>query len=146
MRPKSEIQFDFHSEDISFELIKKPATISWLSSSIKNESKSPGEISYIFCSDSFLHEMNKKYLNHDTLTDIISFDNSLGNQINGDIFISIERVKENANTYKTSFEDELHRVIIHGVLHYCGFNDKTKAEAALMRKKEDEALSQRTFM
>jgi rRNA maturation RNase YbeY len=87
-----------------------------------------------------------EFLNHNTLTDIISFDNSIGNQINGDIFISIERVKENSLIYDTVFEDELHRVIIHGILHYCGFNDKTKKDADLMRKKEDEALSQRIFI
>ncbi|MDB3865841.1 rRNA maturation RNase YbeY [bacterium] len=117
----------------------------WISKIINDQKREEGEISYIFCDDQYLHKLNLEFLNHDTLTDIISFDNSLGNQINGDIFISIERVKENADTYKTNFEDELHRVIIHGVLHYCGFNDKTKAEATLMRKKEDEALSQRVF-
>ncbi|MEJ6675716.1 MAG: rRNA maturation RNase YbeY, partial [Polaribacter sp.] len=105
-----------------------------------------GEVSYIFCDDEYLHKLNLEFLEHDTLTDIISFDNSLGNQINGDIFISVERVKENANSFNASFENELHRVIIHGILHYCGYKDKTKKDADLMRSKEDAALSQRIFL
>ena len=136
---------DFFSET-AFSLQNPDEIARWISKIINYLKREEGEISYIFCDDQYLHKLNLEFLNHDTLTDIISFDNSLGSQINGDIFISIERVKENENTYKTSFEDELHRVIIHGVLHYCGFNDKTKAEAALMRKKENEALSERTFM
>ncbi|MDC3229358.1 rRNA maturation RNase YbeY [Flavobacteriaceae bacterium] len=135
---------DFFSET-AFSLQNPDEIARWISKIINDQKREEGEISYIFCDDQYLHKLNLEFLNHDTLTDIISFDNSLGNQINGDIFISIERVKENADTYKTNFEDELHRVIIHGVLHYCGFNDKTKAEATLMRKKEDEALSQRLF-
>lgn len=135
---------DFFSET-PFSLQNPDEIARWISKIINAQKREEGEISYIFCDDQYLHKLNLEFLNHDTLTDIISFDNSLGNQINGDIFISIERVKENADTYKTNFEDELHRVIIHGVLHYCGFNDKTKAEATLMRKKEDEALSQRVF-
>jgi rRNA maturation RNase YbeY len=135
---------DFFSET-SFSLQNPDEIARWISKIINDQKREEGEISYIFCDDQYLHKLNLEFLNHDTLTDIISFDNSLGNQINGDIFISIERVKENADTYKTNFEDELHRVIIHGVLHYCGFNDKNKAEATLMRKKEDEALSQRVF-
>jgi rRNA maturation RNase YbeY len=135
---------DFLSET-AFSLQNPDEISRWISKIINDQKREEGEISYIFCDDQYLHKLNLEFLNHDTLTDIISFDNSLGNQINGDIFISIERVKENADTYKTNFEDELHRVIIHGVLHYCGFNDKTKAEATLMRKKEDEALSQRVF-
>ena len=135
---------DFFSET-AFRLQNPDGIARWISKIINYLKREEGEISYIFCDDQYLHKLNLEFLNHDTLTDIISFDNSLGNQINGDIFISIERVKENADTYKTNFEDELHRVIIHGVLHYCGFNDKTKAEAVLMRKKEDEALSQRVF-
>ena len=136
---------DFFSETV-FSL-QNPNEIShWISKTINDHKREEGEISYIFCDDQYLHKLNLEFLNHDSLTDIISFDNSLGDQINGDIFISVERVKENADTYKTNFEDELHRVIIHGILHYCGFNDKTKEEAALMRKKEDEALSQRAFV
>ena len=136
---------DFFSETV-FNLQNPKEVKSWISKIIANEKREEGEISYIFCDDQYLHKLNVEFLNHNTLTDIISFDNSLGNQINGDIFISIERVKENALTYNTVFEDELHRVIIHGILHYCGFNDKTKKDADLMRKKEDEAISQRIFI
>ena len=136
---------DFFSETV-FSLQNPNEIALWISKTINDHKREEGEISYIFCDDQYLHKLNLEFLNHDSLTDIISFDNSLGDQINGDIFISVERVKENADTYKTNFEDELHRVIIHGILHYCGFNDKTKAEAALMRKKEDEALSQRAFV
>ena len=136
---------DFFSETL-FSLQNPNEIARWISKIIKDQKREEGEISYIFCDDQYLHKLNLEFLNHDSLTDIISFDNSLGDQINGDIFISVERVKENADTYKTNFEDELHRVIIHGILHYCGFNDKTKAEAAMMRKKEDEALSQRVFV
>lgn len=136
---------DFFSETL-FSLQNPNEIARWISKIINDQKREEGEISYIFCDDQYLHKLNLEFLNHDSLTDIISFDNSLGDQINGDIFISIERVKENADTYKTNFEDELHRVIIHGILHYCGFNDKTKAEAAMMRKKEDEALSQRVFV
>ena len=136
---------DFFSETL-FSLENPNEIARWISKIINDEKREEGDISYIFCDDQYLHKLNLEFLNHDLLTDIISFDNSLGKQINGEIFISIERVKENANIYKTNFEDELHRVIIHGILHYCGFNDKTKEEAALMRKKEDEALSQRAFV
>ena len=136
---------DFFSETL-FSLENPNEIARWISKIINDEKREEGDISYIFCDDQYLHKLNLEFLNHDLLTDIISFDNSLGNQINGEIFISIERVKENANIYKTNFEDELHRVIIHGILHYCGFNDKTKVEASLMRKKEDEALSKRTFV
>ncbi len=136
---------DFFSETV-FNLQNPKEVTRWISKIIANEKREEGEISYIFCDDQYLHKLNVEFLNHNTLTDIISFDNSIGNQINGDIFISIERVKENSLIYDTVFEDELHRVIIHGILHYCGFNDKTKKDADLMRKKEDEALSQRTFI
>jgi len=136
---------DFFSETL-FSLENPNEIARWISKIINDEKREEGDISYIFCDDQYLHKLNLEFLNHDLLTDIISFDNSLGKQINGEIFISIERVKENANIYKTNFEDELHRVIIHGILHYCGFNDKTKVEASLMRKKEDEALSKRTFV
>ena len=136
---------DFFSETV-FNLQNPQEVSRWISTIIANEKREEGEINYIFCDDQYLHKLNVEFLNHNTLTDIISFDNSLGNQINGDIFISIERVKENAITYNTVFEDELHRVIIHGILHYCGFNDKIKKDAELMRKKEDEALSQRIFI
>ena len=131
---------DFFSET-TFNLQNPEKVASWISVIISNENLEEGEISYIFCDDEYLHKLNVEFLKHDTLTDIISFDNSLGNQINGDIFISVERVKENASTFNTTFENELHRVIIHGVLHYCGYKDKTKKDADLMRVKENKALA-----
>ena len=136
---------DFFSET-TFNLQNPEKVASWISAIILNENFEEGELSYIFCDDEYLHKLNVEFLKHDTLTDIISFDNSLGNQINGDIFISVERVKENASSFNTTFKNELHRVIIHGVLHYCGYNDKTKKDADLMRTKEDAALSLRNFL
>ena len=136
---------DCYSET-TFNLQNSQEVASWISAIILNENFEEGELSYIFCDDKYLHKLNVEFLKHDTLTDIISFDNSLGNQINGDIFISVERVKENASSFNTIFENELHRVIIHGVLHYCGYNDKTKKDADLMRTKEDAALSLRNFL
>ena len=102
--------------------------------------KFPGDIQYIFCDDTFLAEMNQQYLQHDTLTDIITFNYNSGHYISGDIFISIDRIKENAATYKTTIEDELHRVMIHGILHLCGLNDKSPKDKKLMQEKENEAL------
>ena len=136
---------DFFSET-PFNLQNSEEVAGWISAIISNENFEEGEVSYIFCDDEYLHKLNLEFLEHDTLTDIISFDNSLGNQMNGDIFISVERVKENANSFNASFENELHRVIIHGILHYCGYKDKTKKDADLMRSKEDAALSQRIFL
>ena len=136
---------DFFSET-PFNLQNSEEVAGWISAIISNENFEEGEVSYIFCDDEYLHKLNLEFLEHDTLTDIISFDNSLGNQINGDIFISVERVKENANSFNASFENELHRVIIHGILHYCGYKDKTKKDADIMRTKEDTALSLRNFL
>ncbi|MFT4806684.1 MAG: putative rRNA maturation factor [Maribacter sp.] len=99
-----------------------------------------GEINYIFCDDEYLLKLNLEFLKHDTLTDVISFDNTLGKLINGDIFISVERVVENAKEYNDSFEDELHRVMVHGVLHYMGFKDKSDDEIKQMRTAENSAL------
>jgi len=128
-------------------ILENPDEISqWISKIIQSENFEEGEISYIFCDDKYLHKLNVEFLNHDTLTDIISFDNRLGKQLNGDIYISVERVKENTETYSTTFTNELHRVIIHGILHYCGYKDKTKKDLALMRKKESEALLGRDFV
>jgi len=97
-------------------------------------------LNYIFCDDDYLHEINVKYLDHDDYTDIISFENSVGNILHGDIFISTERVQENAEKFNIEFEEELLRVMAHGLLHFCGYKDKTKEEASLMRKKEDEKI------
>ena len=99
-----------------------------------------GDISYVFCTDDELLEVNQKHLNHNTYTDIITFDYTESKTINSDIFISIDRITENAKKFEVTFEDELHRVMIHGILHLCGYKDKTKADADLMRKKENQAL------
>lgn len=132
------IDFNYETE---FTLEHEDVISSWLSEVILSEKKKEGEINYIFCDDDYLHKINLEHLGHDTLTDIISFDYCVGNEINGDIFISIERVKENAVDYNVSFFDELKRVLVHGVLHYCGYKDKTEEDEALMRNKEDEKLA-----
>lgn len=131
------INFNYESD---FTLENEEAIATWLTAVIASENKKEGEINYIFCDDEYLHKINLEYLNHDTLTDIISFDYTIGNEISGDIFISIERVLDNANDYNTVFENELKRVLVHGVLHYCGYKDKTEADESLMRSKEDEKL------
>ncbi len=113
----------------------------WITNTIHEENHKLGEINYIFCDDAYLLKINQDYLNHNTFTDIISFDYTIGKQINGDIYISIERVKENATQFNTSFQNELNRVMIHGVLHYCGYKDKTEADKKIMRSKEDYYLS-----
>ena len=123
-------------------IIKNENNISnWVEKIISNHGFEVGEINYIFCDDAYLHTLNVEFLQHDTLTDIISFDHTLGKLVAGDVFISVERVKENATTFQVSFEEELHRVMIHGVLHYLGFKDKTEKEKEIMRNRENEALS-----
>jgi rRNA maturation RNase YbeY len=116
----------------------------WISKAISEESCREGEINYIFCSDDYLHKINLDFLAHDTLTDIISFDYSVGKELHGDIYISIDRVKDNASDFKVLFTDELARVIIHGVLHYCGYKDKSPEDAKVMRSKEDYYLAKRS--
>ncbi len=121
--------------------IFKPLTYSkWLTKVIESESKVEGDITYIFCDDAYLLELNKKYLQHDTYTDIITFDYTEGDIISGDIFISLERVEDNAQKFEVIFENELQRVMAHGVLHLMGYKDKSSEEAALMRSKEDEKI------
>jgi len=132
------INFNYETD---FNLDNEEAIASWLSAVIISEKKKEGEISYIFCDDEYLHKINLEYLNHDTLTDVISFDYSMGNEISGDVFISVERVKDNAADFNVSFEDELKRVLVHGILHYCGYKDKGEAEEILMRSKEDEKIT-----
>jgi probable rRNA maturation factor len=132
------INFNYESD---FTLDNEEAIATWLSAVIVSENKNEGEISYIFCDDEYLHKINVEYLDHDTLTDVISFDYTMGNEISGDIFISVERVLDNSKDYNTSFEDELKRVLVHGVLHYCGYKDKSEEDEALMRSKEDEKLA-----
>ena len=113
----------------------------WLKKVISSEEKELEEVSYIFCDDQYLLEINQKYLNHDTYTDIISFDNSVGNILAGDIFISTERVGENAQEYGVDFQEELRRVMAHGILHFCGYKDKSEEESTLMRQKEEEKMA-----
>lgn len=128
------ISFNYESD---FKLHNEKELSIWISSVINSEGFKEGDINYIFCNDDYLLQLNQEFLNHDTLTDIISFDYTLGKEINGDIFISIERVLDNAKDYKVDFSNELHRVMVHGVLHYCGYNDKTQKETQLMRIKEN---------
>ena len=124
-----------------FELHNEIQTQEWIQKVVADNGFEIGEINYVFCDDNYLHKLNVEFLNHDTLTDIISFDNTLGKLISGDIFISIERVEENAKDFKVSFENELHRVMIHGVLHYMGYKDKSDDDKIKMRNDENQALS-----
>lgn len=130
----------FSSENIKFDLKEKMKVKKWITDIIKAQGKRVGDISYLFCDDAYLIEVNREYLDHDTYTDIITFDYVEGNAISGDILISVERVKENATQFNATFDQELHRVIIHGILHLLGQKDKSDADAAVMRKKEESAL------
>ena len=132
------ISFNYETD---FELTDEAQVSEWLSSIIATENKKEGDINYIFCDDEYLVEINQQYLEHDTLTDIISFDYSVGNELHGDIFISIERVQDNAIEFSVTFDEELRRVMAHGILHYCGYKDKTNEDTAIMRQKEDEKLA-----
>jgi rRNA maturation RNase YbeY len=131
---------EFHLET-SFNFINQDAIKAWLITCVLSESCSVKQVNYIFCTDGYLYDLNVKFLNHDTLTDVISFDESIGKVLQGDIFISVERVADNAKDFGVSFDDELKRVMIHGLLHFMGYKDKTETEAAIMRAKEDEKLS-----
>ena len=122
---------------IDFKLKNEKEISNWISKVVKLEKKENGEINYIFSDDEYMLNKNIKYLNHDTLTDIITFDYSNGNNLTSDIIISVERVKENAGIFKTNFLEELNRVIIHGILHLCGYDDKTEKLKIKMRQKED---------
>lgn len=141
----------FHTQDIKFTLKKKRLLKRWITSAIEKKKNKTGALNFIFCSDNYLLDINKKYLNHDTYTDIITFDYSQENVkkiplekgargISGDVYISIDRVKENATRFSKSFEEELHRVLIHGTLHLLGYKDKTKKAKAEMTKQEDLCL------
>lgn len=132
---------NFFTEDIDFELIKQKNSINWISNSIDKEGKSLGEINYIFCSDGYLLKMNQEYLDHDTYTDIITFNYVNGDILSGDLFISLDRVKENAEKSNIEFLKELHRVMIHGVLHLIGYDDKSSTDAQEIRAKEDFYLA-----
>lgn len=129
-----------YNYETDFRLEDESIFTEWIETVMESEGKTTGEIVYIFCDDAYLLEINQQYLNHDDLTDIISFDYSEEDVISGDIFISIERVQDNANDLGMSFSEELKRVMIHGVLHYCGYKDKSENDALLMRSKEDEKI------
>ncbi|WKB82797.1 rRNA maturation RNase YbeY [Cellulophaga lytica] len=130
---------DFHYET-DFNLKGNTKYIDWINRIIASEDHLVGDINYIFCDDAYLLNINQQYLDHDTYTDIITFDYTDGTVISSDIYISIERVKENAADFKVNFNEELLRVMAHGILHLCGFKDKTNEEAALMRSKEEEKI------
>jgi rRNA maturation RNase YbeY len=131
------ISFNYET---NFNLDNENALETWIQKIILEHNCEEGEINYIFCDDAYLLKLNIEFLQHDTLTDIISFDNSLGSLINGDIFISTERVLDNAKDFGVSFLEELQRVMIHGVLHYVGFKDKTEADQEEMTRQENKAL------
>jgi probable rRNA maturation factor len=136
----------FFEEDISFKLKNKTLVRQWITDTIIAEGFKLKELTYIFCSDAYLLQINRQYLEHDTYTDIITFDNSVTEKvIIGDIFISIDRVRENAAAFKVSETDELHRVIVHGVLHLLGYTDKSAVCKEEMTKKEDFYLTKRGF-
>ena len=134
------ISFNYET-DFKLENLEKLSD--WISDAISEENCKEGEINYIFCSDDYLLKLNVDFLNHDTLTDIISFDYSVGKELHGDIYVSIDRVKENASDFEVLFKDEIERVMIHGVLHYCGYKDKSEADGKVMRSKEDYYLAKR---
>lgn len=133
----------FHNEEIDFTIKKKAALRIWITELLSSFYKKIGDINYIFCNDDYLLNINKKHLLHDTLTDIITFDtgDSASTKIDGDIFISIERVKENGITHSTTFEEELIRVMSHGLLHLIGFKDKEEQDIVQMRQAEQNAIS-----
>ena len=135
---------NFFTEDVDFSLSKPRKTSAWLSASAAKEKFNIASLSYIFCNDSFLLDINQRFLNHNSLTDVITFDYSeKPAELAGEIYISIQRIGENAAKFNTTFDDELHRVMIHGALHLMGYLDKTPAAKALMRKKEEAYLSLR---
>jgi probable rRNA maturation factor len=126
--------------ETNFKLEDEKSLENWIQKVILNHDCEEGEVNYIFCDDIYLHKLNVEFLQHDTLTDIISFDNSIGKLINGDVFISVDRVADNARDFKVSFREELERVMIHGVLHYLGFKDKTEEDQKEMTLQENKAL------
>ena len=136
----------FFTEDTNYQLRQRTEIRLWLNTIVKKEKYVITELNYIFCSDEYLLQINKDFLKHDYYTDIITFDNSeVKGEIEGDLFISIDRVRDNAKQQQTTIKDELHRVLVHGLLHLTGYKDKTKEESILMRKKEDKALALRSF-
>jgi rRNA maturation RNase YbeY len=137
----------FNSADLSFKLDSMPAVRNWIIQAVKSEGKSVDELAFVFCTDEFLHTLNVQYLKHDTYTDIITFDyTNSSTAIAGELYISLDRICDNALKYDVSAEDELHRVMIHGVLHLCGFSDKSSNKKRIMSNKEDFYLSLRNFV
>ncbi|HEX6891837.1 MAG TPA: rRNA maturation RNase YbeY [Chryseolinea sp.] len=134
---------NFFQEETRFKLPHPRITSRWIRSVAESEKSKLTFINFIFCSDRYLKRINLEYLAHDTFTDIITFDYSDSKGIQGDVFISIPRVKENAQQFETPFDEELHRVMVHGVLHLIGYSDKTERAKSIMRKKEDAYLSLR---
>ena len=132
------ISFNYETD---FVLQNETQISNWISNTIASEGLKEGDVSYVFCDDAYLHKLNVEFLNHDTLTDVISFDYSVGKIIHGEIFISVERVADNAKDFNVTFENELNRVMIHGILHYCGYKDKTDADELRMRDMENHYLS-----
>ena len=133
----------YQSEDIKFPTIKRREVSNWIKSVAISYDKKVGEIAYIFCTDEKILEINNQYLNHDYYTDIITFDYSEANVISGDLFISLETVKSNAEKFETDYCEESYRVIIHGILHLCGLKDKSSEEELVMRQEEEKALKLR---
>lgn len=135
----------FHTVDIDPRLKHKTALKRWINDCILAENKKTGDINVIFCSDGYLLEMNRTHLSHDYYTDIITFDYTIGPAISGDLYISFDRIKENAFKNNVSVQNEIYRVIIHGVMHLCGYKDKTKKDSLIMRSQEDKCLSKIQF-
>lgn len=134
------MSINFYAEDITIPKFGKRVISNWLKEVITSKGKKTGNISVIFCSDEYLLEVNKRYLEHDYYTDIITFDYVEGDKVSGDIFISVDRIAENASTYNVSFSDEINRVLVHGILHLLGFKDKTTEERNEMTENENEYL------
>ena len=136
----------YFTEDTSFAFKEKRLTSRWLKFVAESEARRLGDIAVIFCSDNYILNINIQYLQHDYYTDIITFDYCEGNRLSGDLFISVDSVRENALLYKTEFADELNRVIVHGLLHLMGYDDHTPEDVAVMRAKENYYLSQRPLL
>jgi probable rRNA maturation factor len=133
------ISFNYETQ---FKLNKEKEISEWISNVICTEEFKEGDINYVFCDDDYLLALNIEFLKHDTLTDIISFDETIGKNLHGDIFISVERVRDNAQIFNVTFQEELQRVMVHGVLHFCGYKDKSKSDSKIIRNKENFYINQ----